>query len=154
MASIAVAHEFGDWMVMGDITWTNWSTFEELRIKFDSDQPDSVVEENWEDTFRFSAGATYLLGEKWKLRGGLAYDQTPITSKYYRTPTIPGNSRTWLSFGCGYQMTEMLGFDFGYSHLFVEDSDLIHDNMPQQELVATIEEGGADIISLGLTLSF
>lgn len=43
--------------VTSDITWTNWSRFEELRIKFDNPvEPDSVQPENWHDTFRYSLG--------------------------------------------------------------------------------------------------
>lgn len=29
----------------GDLTWTNWSDFQELRISYDSPQPDTVVPE-------------------------------------------------------------------------------------------------------------
>ncbi len=56
------------WAIMGDITWTNWSRFRELRIVFDNPvQPDTVEPENWEDTLRFGLGANYTLKKNLEL---------------------------------------------------------------------------------------
>jgi long-chain fatty acid transport protein len=55
------------------------------------------------------------------LRGGLAYDETPVPDAEHRTPRIPGNSRTWLSLGGSYRIDTAFIIDVGYSHLFVSD---------------------------------
>ena len=69
--------------------WTNWSRFNELRVKFDAGGPDSVTEEQWDDTFFFSLGADYKLTDRVTVRGGVAYDQSPVSDKF-RTARLPG----------------------------------------------------------------
>ncbi len=121
--SLSVAHEMDKWTLLGDITWTGWSSFPELRIVYDNaNQPDSVTTEDWEDSLRYSIGADYQYREDMVLRAGIAYDETPIPNATRRTPRIPGNSRRWLSFGIGYELNKTMYVDFGYSHLFVSDT--------------------------------
>lgn len=107
-----------------DITWTGWSRFEELRVKFDNPvQPDSVLPENWHDAFRYSLGLNYALNNAWQLRAGVAYDESPADEKYI-TPRIPDSSRTWLAIGASFKPSDSLSFDVGYAHLFVDDTEI------------------------------
>lgn len=123
--SVSLAHDMNQWKWLADITWTGWSSFQELRIVYDNpNQPDSVTTENWNDTFRYSIGADYTLNNIWTLRGGLAYDETPIPDAEHRTPRIPGNSRTWLSLGATYNINPSFIVDVGYSHLFISDTQI------------------------------
>ena len=109
---------------MFDWTLTRWSSFDELRIDYDSNQPDTVTTEDWDDSNRFSAGLNYRLNPSWLLRFGMAYDQTPIPNSKHRTPRLPGNDRTWVSFGFNFQPQDNLSMDFGYAHLFIPDADI------------------------------
>jgi len=71
--SLSVYHELsGKVALMADWTWTHWSNFDELRIKYDSSQPDSVTTENWNDSNRYSVGVNYQMNDKLKLRGEAA----------------------------------------------------------------------------------
>jgi len=157
--SVSMKHDVSDFTLLADVTWTGWSSFDELRIQYANPvQPDSVTTEAWEDTFRFSIGADYKLNETMTLRTGLAYDQTPIPDAEHRTPRIPGNDRTWLSFGMTYEMTPALILDFGYSHLFIDDSDIDHTlETVQLPLNATLKgsyEATVDILSAQLTWNY
>lgn len=111
--------------LMGDVTWTGWSSFDELTINFEGSlaSSPSTTTENWDDTWKYSVGASYQITEALKLRGGMAYDETPISDDY-RTPRIPGEDRFWVSLGAGYQFTENINMDFAYAHLFVSDSKM------------------------------
>ena len=113
--------------LMADVTWTGWSSFEELTINFEgagiAGNNSTTTTENWDDTWRYSAGASYQATEALQLRGGMAYDETPISDDY-RTPRIPGEDRFWVSLGAGYQFTENINMDFAYAHLFVKDSKM------------------------------
>jgi long-chain fatty acid transport protein len=121
--ALSVAHGVGKVTYLADVTWTGWSSFDELRIDYDNAvQPDSVTTENWEDTLRYSIGMDYQYSDLMVLRTGLALDETPIPSAERRTARVPGNDRTWLSFGLTYIMDDDLTIDVGYSHLFVDDS--------------------------------
>jgi long-chain fatty acid transport protein len=113
-ASLSLWHDYNDrWSVMADVTWTGWDNFDELRIQYDSFQPDTVVDENWNDVWRYAVGVNYHYNSKWTFRTGVAYDETPIPDARHRTARIPGEDRTWLSLGFGYQLSPSLGVDVG-----------------------------------------
>jgi len=107
------------WTLLSDVSWTNWSRFQELRIKADG-RTDTVTAENWRDTVFASVGAEYQLNEKLRLRTGFAYDQSPVKSAY-RTPRVPDTDRYWLSVGASYKVTERMEISAGYSHIFARD---------------------------------
>lgn len=157
--SVSLAHEINQWKWLADITWTGWSSFDELRIKYDNpNQPDSVTTENWNDTFRYSIGADYTLSNIWTVRGGLAYDETPIPDAEHRTPRIPGNSRTWLSLGATYNINTAFIVDVGYSHLFIDDTPInntVESSIPT--LAATLNgtyTASVDILSAQLRWNY
>lgn len=121
-------HEINDrWAIMGDVTWTDWSQFEELRIEFSNDSAnpnprDSVQPEEWDDSYRFSLGVSYKYSDQLTLRAGAAYDETPVPSTELRTPRIPDNSRRWLAVGASYRPSDAFSFDFAYTHIFISDT--------------------------------
>ncbi len=113
--------------LMADVTWTGWSSFDELTIHFEGDgianNTSTTTTEKWDDTMRYSLGATFQATDALVLRSGVAYDETPISDDY-RTPRIPGEDRYWITLGAGYQFTEHLVMDIAYAHLFVDDSKM------------------------------
>lgn len=157
--SLSVAHAFTPRIeVMGDITWTQWSNFQELRIDFanPAQGSDAVTTENWEDTYRYSVGMSYKLNDRMKLRTGLALDETPVPDAQHRTPRIPDNDRTWLAFGLTYTSSSNLSFDFGYAHLFVKDStiDNTTEGAPFRYNITGTYENSVDILSAQLNHKF
>ena len=119
-ASISYVYPFSEKTdLLADATWTGWSTFQELRIKFANPaKDDSVQPEEWTDSMRYSLGMTHQLNDTLKLRTGVAFDQTPIKNAQLRTPRISDSDRTWLSVGAGYQLSKTLNLDVGYTHIF------------------------------------
>ena len=91
--------------ILGTIRWTGWSSFEELRIEFDNGLPDNVTPTNWDNSTTYSIGMNYHIDDQWILRGGLAFDQTPVSDEF-RTARIPDTDRTWVSLGASYQARE------------------------------------------------
>lgn len=143
------------WDVMGDVTWTRWSQFQELAIRRDSGALLGVaVQERWKNTLRYSVGINYRYSDALKLRAGLAYDEEAIRDEH-RTARIPGNDRKWISLGASYQMAPATKFDVGYSHLFISDAK-IDDNQIARgngRLLGDFE-GSVDILSLQVTHNF
>jgi long-chain fatty acid transport protein len=158
--SVSVAHDYGNLKVLADITWTAWSSFEELRIKYrNPNQPDSVTTEEWEDTFRYSLGVDWKYTDKVTLRTGVAFDEAAVPSAERRTPRIPGNDRTWLSFGGTYVISQQFTIDVGYSHLFISDTDMNNTFESSQPALAatltgTYEDVSADILSAQLRWNY
>jgi long-chain fatty acid transport protein len=154
--SLSLFHQINDrFAILADATWTKWDRFEELKFEYDNPhQPPAVQPQNWENSMRYSLGMTYTHNEQLLFRVGTAYDETPIPSAEYRTPRIPGNDRTWLSFGVGYKFSKKLGMDLAYAHLFVDDSDInALDHSTGHQLVGTYE-GAVDIFSAQLNMAF
>ena len=145
------------WDLMGDITWTRWSRFKELRIDFANATPDAVTTENWENTMRYSVGINYNYSDAIKLRAGLAYDEEAIKEEF-RTARIPGNDRKWLSLGAGWQVTPASKLDVGYSHLFISDAKINDDQRSplkgRNGLLRGDFEASVDILSLQYTHNF
>ncbi len=155
-ASISLYHAFSEqWAILADASWTKWSRFDELRIQYDNpSQPDTVQPENWDNNMRYSLGAIYSPNNTWTFRIGAAYDETPISSTADRTPRIPGNDRKWIAVGVGYRISDSLSMDAGYSHLFVEDTDLdALDHSTGHQLIGTYE-ADVNIFSAQLNYKF
>jgi long-chain fatty acid transport protein len=157
--SFGVHHQLSpEWAVMGEAAWTRWSRFKGLTIKFDNAaQPNSVTDDDWEDTWFFALGATWRPTEMWTLRGGGAFDQDPIPESR-RTPRIPTDDRYWLSFGAGYQPFANLALDFGYTHVFVENASInLSASRPGNQFRGNLvghAEGHVDILALQARWAF
>lgn len=155
---VSVAHELNDDIeLLADLTWTGWSSFEELRVEYDNPiQPDTLSLQEWEDVIRLSAGINYSLNDKLILRGGLAFDEEAIPSPERRTARIPGNDRTWVAFGAGYDVNDNITLDVGYTHLFLPETAI--DNTAEESPGASTVRGefdsSVDIFSAQFTWHF
>jgi long-chain fatty acid transport protein len=149
--SLSASRKAGKVTYLADITWTGWSSFDELRIVYDNPaQPDTVATHSWDDTFRYSIGFDYQYSGKMILRSGIAYDETPVQSPERRTARIPGTDRTWLSFGFSYILDDHSSIDMGYSHLFIDDAGINNTSEQAVPLDATLTgtyEAAVDILS-------
>lgn len=145
--------------VMADAQWTNWSRFKELRIQYRNPlRADTVTEEYWDDSWFFALGAAYKVNEKLTLRAGVAYDQTPVTDQH-RTPRIPDEDRYWLSIGAGYQITDNIRTEIGYTHIFANKAKIdLRDNLTGSDAFRgnlTAEyKAHVDIIALQTKITF
>ena len=117
--------------LQGEIAWTGWSCFKELRVTFASGQPDDVTAENWKDTMFYSVGAIWKAAPQWALKGGLGYDRSPVDNRD-RTPRIPDSDRTWISLGAGWTPVPLTTVDFGFTQIFAPNVkvDLKSGNAP------------------------
>jgi len=117
-ASLSGYYRFGRWGLMGDVTWTGWSSVPELRIVQASGAADSVTTFAYDDTWRVSLGSSWYYSEKWTWRGGLAYDQTPVPNAELRTPRVPDEDRVWLTLGGGWKFAEAWSLDFAGGYIW------------------------------------
>ena len=145
--SLSAYTELGPkWSLLGDLTWTRWSRFKELRVRFDNGAPDAVTPENWRNTVRLSLGAGYRLDDRWSLRGGIGYENSPIRDEF-RTPRIPDNAHRLVALGFKYKVSRAGSLDFGYMHAFVKDAPVNTTTATAGTLVGTYKVS-ADVFSL------
>ena len=119
----------------GLIRWANWSNFDDLTFK-NSVPPlvaqmggsafaERTVENKWQDTWLFSVGADYRINDAFTVRGGLAYETSPIDDQSTRMAVIPDTERVWFSLGATWNARQDLQFDVGATYLMgVGDKDL------------------------------
>jgi long-chain fatty acid transport protein len=122
--SLALSQKLSDQLeLLADATFTGWGVVDSIVVKNKSTNATvATLSYNFKDTWRYGVGANYKLNDQWKLRAGLAYDQTPVKSDADRTMTLPDSDRTWLSFGARYALSKASSIDMGYTHLFFKDA--------------------------------
>ncbi|WP_018716544.1 OmpP1/FadL family transporter [Arhodomonas aquaeolei] len=138
--NLGVYHQATDRLaLMFNAEWTEWSSFEELVVKFGDNTPNSVTEENWENTWALSTGASYALTGRWTLRGGIGMDESPVPNAQHRTPRVPDVDRRWLSAGATFSPTDRLSITGAWMHIFFDDGDVDLENESRGNLSGTYE---------------
>jgi len=133
-ASLSAYHKLTEkWAIMANVTWTDWSSFEELRVEFDNDADDSVSTLDWDDAFYYAVGATWYYSDQWTFRGGVAYDETPVPSAKKRNPRIPDDDRFWVSMGAGYEFLDRWGIDFAGTYIWTDGDPKIKKTTDTEE---------------------
>lgn len=153
---LSLQHKFAEkYALLADVSWTGWSSVQELRIVRDSGTTVSVTPEEWRDTWRYALGATYTMNERITLRAGVAFDETPVPDTT-RTPRLPDSDRTWVALGARWHPSPALLMDFGYAHLFSETVALDQDadNAATSALLNGQQHSDVDIVSAQLVYRF
>jgi long-chain fatty acid transport protein len=118
VVAIGIAHEpVAGTTLFAETQWFNWSRFDELRATFADGRPDSVREQDWKDTWSFYGGIEQRLFERWTLRAGAGYEQTPTVDEF-RSTSLPDGDRIRLALGLSYEWSDRLRIDLGYAHVF------------------------------------
>jgi long-chain fatty acid transport protein len=151
VVSIGGYHELSpEWALVGEVSWTNWSLFDHLTIDSATGR-DTTTDEKWKDSWFFSAGTIYKPTDKWTLRGGLAYDSSPVSDSH-RTARIPDEDRIWVATGASYQLTDAVQLDAGYTHIFVNSASI--NETTSQGTLSGSYDNSIDIITIGSTVRF
>ena len=138
-AEIASFHQITEKVAIhASINWTDWSSFEKLVADFPGESSVEIKQENWEDNYRFAIGTTYQMTQKLALRSGIAYDTSAVSDEH-RTATIPETDRTWLSLGAGYQWSEQLSLDAGFTYILAKNASMVEDDATSAPFGGTFE---------------
>jgi long-chain fatty acid transport protein len=130
MASLSYYQRLDDkWDVLADVTWTGWSSIQQIAIVRTTGTTLAVLPENFKDTWRYSAGVNYQYSDKVVLRAGVAYDQTPVNDTD-RSVRLPDGDRTWLALGARYKYSQAINFDVGGAYIWVKDPSINNSGNP------------------------
>ena len=106
------------WALHYSVAYTGWSEFKDLTAYRSSDNKLLFHKaENFKDAWRFALGTTYFYDDNWTFRTGIAYDESPVPTKY-RSISIPDQDRYWLSAGTTYAFNENASVDLGISYMY------------------------------------
>ena len=160
IVTLSLRHEVAPaWTLLGTVEWTNWSRLPELNVTCDNgiggicapggSLGGAPLALGWHDGWFFSAGVEHQYSSQLTLRGGIAYEISPIQNPDERTIRVPDADRVWLSVGGSYKYSEWTTIDLSYAHVFVEDATTDRTETGGVRLVGDVESS-ADILSVGV----
>jgi long-chain fatty acid transport protein len=121
------------WEVLGDLSWTHWSTIQDVNIVRTSSTavltgPTSAagataqtLQARFRNSWRAALGANYNYSADWTFKGGLAFDRTPVRAPETTLVSLPDGNRTWLSAGAQWRPSADSRVDFGLAYILVKD---------------------------------
>ncbi len=101
----------------GTFRWTDWSSFDELNITTNVPNVGGNIKNKWRDTYLGSLGMDLRLTDWWTLRGGIAYESSPIANPQTRTAIIPDADRWWFAIGSSFKWSDNFQTDISFAHL-------------------------------------
>lgn len=127
--SINAFHQFDPrWAGMADVTFTRNNRLNNLNIEFPgTGEGAEVIRQKWKNTLRVSVGANYTYSENVTLRGGFAYDQSPVISGLVH-PALPDGDRKQISLGVKWKLDNHSSIDLAYSYIDVKDAMVNYTN--------------------------
>ena len=161
-AILSVAQKLSDkWEMLGDLSWTGWSSIPKVDIMrssgFANGNLAQTLETDFRDTWRVALGANYQYNDAWKLKYGVAYDQTPVKAAGTRLVSLPDNDRVWLSFGAQWALNKASRLDLGLSYIYVRDSKIDNNqssSLPSRGTVTGEYTGNIWLLGAQYSMSF
>jgi long-chain fatty acid transport protein len=150
-----------NWELMGDLTWTGWSSVQQLQVirttatgaGSAAGSTLTTLQFQWDDTWRYAVGANYKMNPQTKLRFGVAFDETP-TNDTYRTARLPDQDRTWVALGVQFRPSKTGILDVGYAHEFIKDAKINNTVTGVPGALVGTFKNQADIFSIQYSQSF
>jgi long-chain fatty acid transport protein len=155
---LSATQKLGDqWELLGDISWTGWSSIPKIDVLTASGTLIQRLDTEFRDTWRVAAGANYQLNDAWKVKLGLAYDQTPVKGATTRLVSLPDNDRVWFSLGAQWKPAKTTTIDVGASYLLVKDGEINNNqsgSAPSRGTVTGTYDNSAIILGAQLSMAF
>lgn len=113
------------WDLHGSVSWSSWSTFDELAVRNTSgNNSPPTTQMNWDDTYFVAVGADYYHSDTLTFRGGLSYE-TGAPPDEYRTPRSVDSDRATMGLGVGYTLSENMTLNGALTQLFYTSAPTI-----------------------------
>jgi long-chain fatty acid transport protein len=153
------------WTLLATVEWKNWSRVQDVPFMAQGGPADGAeitsLTFRYRDGWLFALGAEHQWNDRLTLRGGVAYEISPVTDKNRGTP-IPDSERLWVSAGATYAVTDRWSVTAGYSHAFLDKASIRvgegtdhpdSGSIPGLRFVGDVD-ASIDIVSVGFTYKF
>lgn len=128
-------------VIAADFNYVFWSQFESLNFDIlernlansnyvNASQAwqgmlsDMTVPLEWDDSFRFSLGLQKLVNERWTVRGGYMFDDSPIPDETFNQLFIDPGTKHHLNLGATFQLNDRISFDGAFEAIFGGSRDI------------------------------
>lgn len=135
-AGIGIAWVYDRWNIEFDVTWTNWSDFDDVTITVDTPSlfAGEVLHTHWDSTLSFRLGGEYWVTENVALRLGVYTDESPIPDETL-SPMLPGSDRWSLTAGLGIKHGHW-DVDMFIQGLWLDDRNIETPNITQFDSIS------------------
>ena len=142
--------------------WTDWSSFEELKIDGGYANVPGIgtlprgdtIKNHWQDTYLFSVGADLRFTNWWTFRAGIGYETSVIDEESYRTAIIPDADRLWLALGSSFQATKNMQIDVSAAWLHGVGERDLYDAEDSDNKIGRFEDLDAYLFGVQLVYKF
>ena len=144
-----------------DITWTGWSTYDEIEIKLrhpvgspGRESSMFVQPKKWKDVFAYRFGLRYRVTDSHTLRAGYIFDESPVPSSTL-DPQLPQGNRHIYTAGLDWQIGDKIIMGIAYN--YIDEDKRKKDNEIMPDLPEGLRANGdyeSSIHSVGLSLHY
>lgn len=106
-----------------------WSVYKSLDLTFNGTPNQSTNTRNYQNSNIYRIGAQYNLNDKFTLRAGYYYDETPVTSGFF-APETPRNDSNNFTTGLSYNINSRLAIDASFAFLHFDEITESYDSLP------------------------
>ncbi|CCG52380.1 Probable outer membrane protein precursor [Flavobacterium indicum GPTSA100-9 = DSM 17447] len=117
------------WLFAFDFNHTKWSVYKALDITIRNQNSTPVFSENlrnYKNSNTYRLGAQYKASNKFTVRGGWYFDESPVQDGYF-APETPRNDSNGYTGGLTYQVNDKLGIDVSFLYLHFDQTDNSYD---------------------------
>ncbi len=153
-AMASVAWDVNDLVSLyGTFRWTDWSSFDKLEITSDVGLGETITNK-WRDTYLGSLGMDLRLTDWWTLRGGIAYESSPISKPEYRTAIIPDADRWWFAIGSSFKWSDNFQTDVSFAHLHGVHERSLYDSETSNKRTGKFRKLDAYLLGVQMVYKF
>ncbi len=155
-AILSATHQLNDkWQLLGDISWTGWSSIPKLDLVRNSGAIAQTLDTDFRDVWRVAVGGNYQYSQNMKLKFGLAFDQTPVKGAATRMVSLPDNDRTQISTGAQWALAGGSTLDLGLAYLMFADAPINNNQVATgRGLVSGNYTGNAVLLGVQYSMPF
>ncbi len=150
-------YQKGDLTLGAAVTFTEWSSYDELKVEFANPavlgRSESVTEKDWNNVWRYAVGAEYAMNDTVTLRCSYTFDEDPVpdSSADY---LVPSNDRHLFGVGAGFKVGASTMLDLGYTYLLIEDRNDVQARPLEGVFASDFKNGDTHIIGISLAGAF
>jgi len=116
------------WLFAFDYVWAGWDAYENLNVDFAPESyPDSVNPRNYKNASSYRFGAQYTANEKFTLRAGYYFDESPVQDGFF-APETPRNDSNGFTGGITFNVSDKLSIDASFLYLKFKEIDASYDD--------------------------
>lgn len=147
--------------LLAGFEFDHWTRVQTMPItSLDAGTSYGTLAPNYRNGWMASLGGEYVLTRDVLLRGGVAYEKSPVDNAN-RTASLPDSDKVWASMGAALKFTERLSADIGYAHAFgmkgtINQTQSLGTTTLNNNSIALISDAkySEDIVSLGVNYRF